>query len=969
MDAKQSVQELLRGIGAAHLCVGVEKIDFSLIERLKKEVDLQVQSDIQQAFKLAEVVYTLSLRIDDPQARALGLRARAQAHYYSSRYEEAIEFWRQAAEIYRSQEKHVEAARMARSMIDPMILLGRYDEALALADNAREMLIAHDEKILLAQLETNVGNLYFRIGQDRQALECYQRAREVFAEANDRKALAIVVPNIANIYTRLDDFRRSQELYQWAFELACEQQMELAAAQIKYNLGYLHFLKGEYHQALRQWHDGLGRFVRLGDERLVALCHLDLAEAYLQLNVPDEAAQMAIEARERFQKLACPYESAKALTWLGLAYLHQSKLVESEQALLEAQEEFRKEGNEVYLGLLKLFLAELYLKRNEPKAAITIATEAQELFSGLGLKAKTCSAQFVVAAVLMAEGANREARELCEGIIPVSETLDAPWIKYQAQELLGDILMTESEPQKAYKHYVNAAGLVEMIRARIRVDEFRGAFFKGKLRVYEQLIRICLGQRTAEKIAEAFYYLESRKARTLIDLLVNELEVTPSSKNPSISGLRERWKKLREELNWFYSQRESAETVLDVRHQSLDPTVMREISVREKALAELVREAQLQDSDFGWLRGESGLTVAELRSVLSPDETVIEYYFDGDALNIFVIDQESIEVVQSLICRQELDDLVLELDYQFETFRYGQAYVESQLDKLQKSTKACLHDFYVALFAPIAHLIGEGKRRKLIFITFDLLHNVPFHALYDGEKYLLDAYEIAFAPSARLLVHCARKPARPSWGDSVRALILGIADTIAPKISEEIEAIRESFPSANCFTGSDAQLSALVEHLPESDIVHIACHGGFRDDNPMFSSLRLAGQWLTYYDICSLRIPSSLVTLSGCSTGVNSIHGEDEMYGLVSGFLTAGASSLVASLWTVNDTATAKLMTLFYRQLKEGSPPLTALRSAVLQIKSQSPHPYYWAPFIFIGHSSTSDSPLSQLKVSSHILQ
>src|SRR5262249_34984693 len=155
-------------------------------------------------------------------------------------------------------------------------------------------------------------------------------------------------------------------------------------------------------------------------------------------------------------------------------------------------------------------------------------------------------------------------------------------------------------------------------------------------------------------------------------------------------------------------------------------------------------------------------------------------------------------------------------------------------------TNARLHELYLALFAPIAHLIGEGGKRKLIFIPFDLLHNVPFHALYDGEQHLLDSYEIAVAPSARLLVHCARKPAHPSLGESGRALIFGVADTIAPKISEEIEAIRGMFPSAHCFTGRDAQLSALAEHLPESDIVHFACHGAFRQDNPMFSALELA---------------------------------------------------------------------------------------------------------------------------------
>src|SRR5262249_54267771 len=158
---------------------------------------------------------------------------------------------------------------------------------------------------------------------------------------------------------------------------------------------------------------------------------------------------------------------------------------------------------------------------------------------------------------------------------------------------------------------------------------------------------------------------------------------------------------------------------------------------------------------------------------------------------IFVIDREKLHVVESRCSRQQLNELVLELKFQFEKFNYGQAYINAHSDKMLKSTNACLQELYLALFAPVAPMIEEGRDKKLIFIPFDLLHNVPFHALYDGEKYLLETYEIAFAPSARLLVHCARKPARPSWGEWGRALIFGAADADAPKIREEIEAIRQ----------------------------------------------------------------------------------------------------------------------------------------------------------------------------------
>jgi CHAT domain-containing protein len=147
-------------------------------------------------------------------------------------------------------------------------------------------------------------------------------------------------------------------------------------------------------------------------------------------------------------------------------------------------------------------------------------------------------------------------------------------------------------------------------------------------------------------------------------------------------------------------------------------------------------------------------------------------------------------------------------------------------------------------------------------------------------------------------------------------LIFGAPDKETPHIAEEIDAIHELFPDARCFTGAEASARALAEHLPASNIVHIASHAIFRQDNPMFSAFKLADAWLNFYDICSMRTEDALVVLSGCSTGVGGIYAGDEMLGLVRGFLYANAASLVVSLWAVNDPATAELMATFYQRLR-----------------------------------------------------
>ena len=930
------------------------EINLALIESLKKEVDHLIRSDGRKALERAEYTFELAQRSADPLARALGLRAKAQALHVLGNYEEAIEFYEQAGALYRGLDRPVEAARVARAMVDALMYLGRYEEALALAESARETFIAHKETLLAAQLETNVGNIHQRLDQYRQALDCYNRAGEVFIASGDLTAQAVIALNLANAHSNLDDFRQAGRLYQRAYELYSAQGMEMAATHAQYSLGYLHFLKGEYHQATRVLHQTRDALARLEDERHVALCELDLAEIYLQLNVLDGAAAMAAQARARFQKLAIRYESAKALTFLGLAHLRQQKLADAGQAFYQARREFEQEGNEVHLGLLDLYRAELALRREQPATALPLAEAAQQVFARLDLKAKHCYARLVTARALRLAGEPEQARARGEQLLADGHSLDAPWLNYQVHELLGDLALDAAETVQAHAHYAQAVRFIEQIRGGIRVDEFRSAFFKDKLRVYEKLIRLCLSQKEEEKQAEAFFYLESSKARTLVDLLVNELEITPAANSVPAELLAE-WQRLRAELHWFYSRVSQRELGGQSRRSSAESNLQEEINAREQALADVVRRAQVHDPNFVILRNVAGLTVRELQESLDKDETVIEYYFDAGELKIFVIDRERLRVADAPVGRTQLKTLVLELKFQLEKFQYGAAYISAHAERLLTGVNECLRELHRALFAPVAEL---ATGRKLVFIPFDLLHNVPFQALYDGASYLIERHEISYAPSARLLTLQANEATTPVERTG-QALIIGAADEIAPMINEEIAAISALFPAARCFTGSAATADALLRDLPASQIVHIACHAVFRHDNPMFSAFKLADTWLNFYDVCALDLRSALVTLSACSTGANRIYAGDEIAGLARGFLSAGAASLIVSLWAVNDPATARLMTVFYQRLQEGLPPPAALRAAALETKRAHPHPYYWSAFLLISRNHNLNLALS----------
>jgi len=117
----------------------------------------------------------------------------------------------------------------------------------------------------------------------------------------------------------------------------------------------------------------------------------------------------------------------------------------------------------------------------------------------------------------------------------------------------------------------------------------------------------------------------------------------------------------------------------------------------------------------------------------------------------------------------------------------------------------------------------------------------------------------------------------------------------------------------------------------------------------MFSSIKLSDGWFNVGDAYTLDLNSSLVVLSACETGLNSIAVGDEILGLARGFFSAGASALVLSLWQVDDSSTQLFMESFYQKLKLGLTASAALRMTQVQIMQDFPHPFYWAPFFLIG--------------------
>ncbi|NJM42651.1 MAG: CHAT domain-containing protein [Anaerolineae bacterium] len=264
---------------------------------------------------------------------------------------------------------------------------------------------------------------------------------------------------------------------------------------------------------------------------------------------------------------------------------------------------------------------------------------------------------------------------------------------------------------------------------------------------------------------------------------------------------------------------------------------------------------------------------------------------------------------------------------------------------LIQSAQRVLSELYDALLKPIAPCLGQAQTNKLVIVPHGLLHHVPFHALSDGERYVLDDFEVSCIPSATLWALCQQRRA-PGLG---RAAVFGVADSLIPAATREAHTVAQQLPGAMLRIDEHATLAEFQSCAPGCDWVHLACHGFFRADNPLFSSLKLHDGWLMAADVPHLDLQGALVTLSACESGRSQVLAGDELVGLSRAFLGAGAATLITSLWLVNDETTATLMGQLYAALAQGNSRAQALRQAQLDLKVSHAHPYFWAPFVLVG--------------------
>ncbi|MFQ5776710.1 MAG: CHAT domain-containing protein [Terriglobia bacterium] len=913
----------------------------SMVRRLYEEVVKRARVDLREAERLAKAASWLGNRLKDNASCAYALRARGHVLLIRGRYEQALMRYQRAVALFERLGSEVDVGRTLSGALQALIYLGRYEKAFAWAKRAREIFERHGDHLRLARLDSNLGNIFYRQDRFEEALELYQGAHEELGRTGEPVDVAAVLSNIAVCHISLNDFPQALRAYEEVRTYCESHNMPLLVVRADYNIAYLHYLRGEYTRAIELYEATRRQCELYDDSYHKALCDLDQSELYLELNLVEEGAQLAQQAFTRFEDLRLGYEAAKALAFLAIAFSQQGKTLRALALFRKARQRFLKQQNQVWPALIDLYQALVLYQEERYADARRLCNESFRFFSRSSLANKTALCELLFAQLALRARNKRLARRRCLSALERLERVEAPALRYQAHFVLGQVQEALGDQKSAYQAYRNAQMGLESLRSHLRREELKISFLKDKLAVYESLVWLSLaGQPQQEDLRTAFTYIENAKSRSLADLIAFRAHALPAH-TPAGSPVVEQIRNLRKKLSWYYRQIDLQETGQPADSPEQVERLQWETREHESQLLKALSGLRAADEESSSLQNAGIFSPETIQSILAPDVLLLEYYQARGTIYVSVLGQDLLDIIP-LGPASEPRHLLRLLQFQLSKFRLDPEYVRASSELLRQATDAHLRELYDVLVAPIR---GRLKARHLIVVPHDFLHYLPFHALWDGERYLIDDFSLSYAPSASVYYLCCSKQARKDG----QSLVFGIPDPVAPYILEEVQAVAASLPNAQLFVGEEASEERLRACGPESRFVHIATHGLFRQENPMFSSLCLGSSQLTLFDLYHLRLPAELVTLSGCGTGLNVVVGGDELLGLVRGLLSAGAQALLVTLWEVNDKSTAEFMKSFYRHLQAHADKAVTAQRAMQELRQSWSHPYYWAPFALIG--------------------
>jgi CHAT domain-containing protein len=525
---------------------------------------------------------------------------------------------------------------------------------------------------------------------------------------------------------------------------------------------------------------------------------------------------------------------------------------------------------------------------------------------------------------------------------------------------------------EAIASYEEAVKLVESLTAslssNVSADTFNST--RANRDLYDRLIKLLIKRGRA---SDALQYLERAKSKSLVDALAG---ANVGAKDPALKELINRVRSLGDSVR-------EAETALATEMEKplaqRDPAKVVAARTRldnaQKQYFDAVAEIKRANPSYASLVAVNPTDLVEVRRRLPEKTLLLEYFPTDNELYIFVVTRdEGLAIRTVAIKRTDLAKLVMQ---------YREALSSaSEQSVLDRSARGVLwkddgkEDFktdiapikdatirlYQALIAPVQAEVDASD--TLVIVPAGELYYLPIHALGRANQagslsFLIEQKRFAYLASADLLNAISSMPiVGPGRGARFPLLAMGNPDGSLPAASEEVSTLGRIFIHANIITGKDATVSRVAQSTAGASYIHFATHGIINSLEPKESYLLLAGEpgRLSVKDIVEDNFKLSfdgaqMVTLSACETNIGGFDPSAVYSSLSRAFTKAGAPTVVASLWSVNDASTKDTMTTFYKEIAAGQPKAEAMRRAQLAVMHDPrfAHPYYWAPFIVLG--------------------
>ncbi|GAB4437094.1 MAG: CHAT domain-containing protein [Cyanobacteria bacterium J069] len=847
-------------------------------------------------------------------------RLRQGANQFQRRQWNTAEYlWQLALRLYRQAGNRVGEGRVLGNLAAIQEAIGRPQAALRLFRQSLAAAEAVGDRRGISFALTNLGYLHTRLGQYDEAIARLEAALPLAQQMGDREGEY-------DVLNQLGIVRRSQGRYD---EAIAHFQASLAIAQaagsrrgqanVLGNLGNTYTEQGNYPAALDSYQQtldlaqqGQDRVTRAGVLQRLGLLYARLGNLSRAVAVLEDGLQVSRELGDRRLQ-------AYSLGSLGLVY---ARTTEPERALpllqsaIEITVQLEDRANE---GALRQTLGGAYTALGNLAAARPQYEQALAIARSLGDRTGEGQALGELGSLLRDEGQPAAAvTQYRQALAILREVGDRP-NQGRALSLLGEALAAQGKLKEAADTLIEAVDIWESLRPGLS-DADQVSLFETQASTYRllQQVLIDLG-----KTQEALLIAERGRSRAFLELVAQRLSVQAATRlqtpPPSLSEIRQ-----------------------IARHQD----------------ATLVQYTLLGENRLGiWVIRPDGKI--DFRQTTLP-ETALSIEDTAEQTRVAAAlgrGATSTEVQVASLVSQTRSDL---LDSRAIADAPPSA---TPMRRISRKLQA-LHQL---LIEPIADLLPRDPEAQVVFIPQGQLYLVPFATLQAADgSFLIERHTLRTAPAIQILAltHARQSqrsrvetplivgnPAMPSVGEPPQPL------GSLPYAEQEAQAIAQILDT-QAITGHQASEPAIAQRMASAQIIHLATHGLLDDvaglGVPGALALAPTAQsdgLLTANEILGLSLPNAdLVVLSACDTGRGKITG-DGVIGLSRSFISAGASSVVVSLWAVPDDSTAALMTAFYQNLRQNPNRAQALRRAMLTTMQQYPSSRDWGAFTLIGEA------------------